>query len=985
MTTIDNVRERFRTDAATRGSYVSDASIFRRYPRAVFEPETVEDIAAALTLAREYGWPIIVRGGGTSVAGNSIGEGLVLDTSRHFNRILDIDADRGTARVQPGVICDDLRRAAAAYDLTYGPDPSTHSRCTIGGMIANNACGSHSLQWGTAADNLVELRVMTAEGKIVTLRRDGSDDPELNQRLGGIRDDHLRAFRTELGQFPRLVSGFGLHYLLSENGFHTARAFAGSEGTCGIIVEAVVRLVPAPPATAIAVLAFPSIFDAATAAARLRHSGIATAEGMGGDLLDAFVNNQGDRARFPALPGVGPNGCVAGGWLYCETAGSTAEEARQKANHLVEVAEADTTYELVDSLVVTDPDRARELWSVREAAAGLATRLPDGSEAWPSWEDSAVPPEHLADYLRSLYSLLDEHGLRGVPFGHFGEGCIHIRISFDFTTEEGIVRFRDFMTAAARVVASFGGSLSGEHGDGRARSELLPTIFTPEILEAFADFKRAFDPDGRFNPGVIVDPEPIDRAIRPGPGQLTHDFIPIHALSKDSGSMVNAVNRCVGVGLCRSDDDAMCPSFQITRDEVHSTRGRARLLSEMFRGETITDGTDSTAVKDALDLCLSCHACASECPVNVDMSKYKAEFLNQHYRHRRRPVAHHSMGRLPQLGHLLHLIPGAASAVNALLSIPVVENLVMRAGGVDSSRSMVRFSERSFQSMMQAGRRNRKPKGRSPLSRTASAATNAGTVVLWPDSFSNHLDTDVAVAAHEVLRGLGYDVVVPRGFVCCGLTLHSTGQLDAARTIITSTLQRLEPHIDGQTPVVVLEPSCASMLSEEAPELLVDDPRAPALAGQIVTLGELVMSHSVRDDIADPWPFAQVEAIALSQVHCHERSRRAHDPTTEALSRLGIEESTISTGCCGLAGNWGFEPGHAQMSRDLAERELLPRIRDLDEDALVLADGYSCRTQIREGLAAGSKPKSISPSKRGMHLAQVLHRAMFGRQEHGAP
>ncbi len=966
---LPDVEPLLRTDTATLGAYTSDASIFRRVPQAVLEPESVEQIKAGLMLAKERQWPVTLRGGGTSVAGNAIGEGLIIDVSRRFNRVLDIDPETLTARIQPGVICDDLRASAAPYGLTYGPDPSTHSRCTIGGMIANNACGSHSLAWGTAADNVEELTVLRADGSTVVLRRGGSSDQLLDEQLRAIRDEHLGEFRTKLSQFPRQVSGYGLHYLLQENGFDTAKAFAGSEGTLGIILEAVVRLVPIPRHKALAVLAFPTVFDAAAAAPLTRLPGVATSEGMGGDLLETLRISQGPEAGAN-LPGAGTEDSgsrPAGGWLFCETTGETEQEAFGRAQDLLDRFATHPDHPTTASLVVSDATEMRALWRIRESAAGLVTRLPDGGEAWPSWEDSAVPPERLADYLRALYVLLEKHGLRGIPFGHFGEGCVHLRISFTLGTDEGLSVFRAFMLDAAQLVARHGGSLSGEHGDGRARSELLPVMYSPEIMRSFLEVKTVFDPERRLNPGVLIDADAIDSGVRPAPGQRTFEFLPIHDLSRDGGSLVNAVNRCVGVGLCRSEENAMCPSFQITQDEVHSTRGRARVLSEMFRGELYPDGTDSKEVKDALDLCLSCHACADECPVNVDMSKYKTEFLHQHYKKKRRPMAHYSMGWLPLTSQLLHYVPGLASVANAALSVKPVEKLVMRLGGVDSSRSMITFATRSFQSIAKKRRRSKVADQRA-----AAAESAREKVVLWPDSFTNHMDTDVADNAYEVLTAMGYDVVVPSGFICCGLTWHSTGQLTETQRVLKGTFDRLNDWIDGSTPVVVLEPSCAAMLADEAPQLLSGDPRATTLSTQIVSLGDLVERYGEKADSGQAvWPFEALDVHGLSQVHCHERSRRAHGSTTSALERIGVDESAIETGCCGLAGNWGFEPGHGEMSRELGERELLPRIRELPETDAVIADGFSCRTQIREGLAG-----SEHETKRGVHTAQLLHSAL---------
>ena len=819
-------------------------------------------------------------------------------------------------------------------------------------MVANNACGSHSLAWGTAAENVESVKVMFADGTTATLGPNGTDNHELNMELKKLRDANLTVLRTELGRFPRQVSGYGLHHLLPENGFNTARAFAGTEGTCGIITELTVKLVEKPQATALAVLAFETVFDAAAAAATMRRPGVTTAEGMGGDLLDALRSRPGQElagSDFPGMGGPYHDGVErAGGWLFCETVADTPEAAKELAEELAAEYLGADSVRAIDAVIVTDHAAARNLWRIREASAGIVTRLPDGGEAWPYWEDSAVPPEHLADYLRDLYALMDKHGLRGIPFGHFGEGCVHVRISFTLGTAEGMAVFRSFMEEAAATVARYGGSLSGEHGDGRARSALLGTMYSESVLEAFKDFKKIFDPTGLFNPGVLVDPEEFDDRLRPGPGQRKHELLPVHVLSRDKGSLVNGVNRCVGVGLCRSDEGAMCPSFQGTGDEVHSTRGRARVLSEMFRGESLPSAYKSEEVKEALDLCLSCKACASECPVNVDMATYKSEFLHRFYEKRMRPMAHYTMGWLPVLTGILHSIPGAAVATNALLGIKPVERLVKKLGGIEPSRTMISFASESLQAWSK--KRGQEPGGPGK------------TVVLWPDSFNNHLDTFPGKAAVEVLEALGYTVIIPDGFICCGLTWHSTGQLDAARKVIAHTLKVMEPLLDAGYPVIGLEPSCTVMLGHEITELLPGDPRAAALSAAVVPFGDLVATHLPADGKPSAaWPFGPLNAGAVSQVHCHERSMGDHAGTSKVLAAVGIDEREIETGCCGLAGNWGFEPGHAELSRSLGERELFPAIRGRAAGDLVLADGFSCRVQISEGTET-----------KGMHLSQVL-------------
>ncbi|QIK64791.1 FAD-binding oxidoreductase [Leucobacter viscericola] len=964
-----------RDDLATRSVYVSDASIYRRFPEAIVEPSSVDEIREALALAQERGWSVTMRGGGTSVAGNAIGEGLIIDTSRHFNRILDIDPDRMTATIEPGVICDQLRDAAAVHGLTYGPDPSTHSRCTIGGMVGNNACGSHSVAWGTSADNLVSLVMMRADGTEVELYKGGTSDPDLSDALRGLRDANLAMLRTELGQFPRQVSGYGLHYLLSENGFDTAKAFAGSEGTLGIITQLKVKLVRKPAATALAVLSFADAIDAAAAAPRLRVPGVTTIEGMGADLLEALRSRPGREGAGAELP-------AGGGWLYCEVGGASAEEAEGIAADLPGVV-SDLA---VDSVVVSDPLRARALWEIREAGAGIVTRLPDGGEAWPGWEDSAVPPEKLADYLRDLYALLDELDLRGIPFGHFGEGCVHIRISFDFATEQGMQVYRGFLARASELVRSYGGSVSGEHGDGRARSELLEVIYSPEALTAFGQFKRIFDPKNLFNPGVLVDPEPATQGIRPGMGARTFDITPVHAFSHDGGSFAAAVNRCVGVGSCRSDIGAMCPSFQASHDENNSTRGRSRSLAEMLRGETLTDGWHSAEVREVLDLCLSCKACEAECPVNVDMATYKSEFLHHHhgsglrsfFGRRRRPRAHFTMGWMPLLMRTASKVPGSLRVLNWLESFRPIEELTKKLGGLEPQRSMITFSEQSL-----AKWHRKRSRGSAAATGLSGPTTGDAkpTVVIWPDTFTNFTATGPGQAAIEVLEAMGYRVLIPMGDVCCGLTWHSTGQLDMTKRMLQQTLDTMGPLLDAGYPVLGLEPSCTVMLQKESTELLPDDPRAARLSRQTVSFGSFVADHLAA---GGEWPFARLGGSradsgagagspadpkpqrAVCQVHCHQKSNAGYGDELAILEKLGVATDVVGGGCCGLAGNWGFEPGHFEMSQTLGERELFPKIRAAGSEDLVIADGFSCRVQISQGTDA-----------EGLHLAEVMRRALI--------
>ncbi|MGO2549569.1 FAD-binding and (Fe-S)-binding domain-containing protein [Corynebacterium casei] len=935
-------RTGMREDMTTRAAYSSDASIFRRIPKAVLEPKSVEDIRDGIAVAKARGWSIISRGGGTSVAGNAIGTGLIIDTSRYFNRILDIDGDNRTATVEPGVVCDALRDAVSEHGLTYGPDPSTHSRCTIGGMVANNACGSHSVAYGTAAENLVSVTIMLANGEEVTFGSNGVSDEGIDKQMHQLVDAHANLIDAELGRFPRQVSGYGLHYLLDKHGFDAAKAIAGTEGTVGVITKMTVKLVEVPKVKALAVLAFETVYDAASAAARLRLPGVATIEGMGGDLLDALRSKRGQEKAGGNLPG-NRKGIPAGGWLYCEVGGDSLEEAEALAETVAAFVAT------VDSVVVSNPQEMRELWRIREASAGVVTRLPDGGEAWPNWEDSAVPPENLADYLRDLYALMDKYSLRGIPFGHFGEGCVHVRISFDFGSEEGIEIFNKFMNEAAELVSSYDGSLSGEHGDGRARSALLDRMYSEEMRALFKQFKNILDPDGLFNPGVLVDPDEVTEGLRMAPGQRTFELTPVHKFSHDRGSMVNAVNRCVGVSACRSEENSMCPSFQITGDEVHSTRGRARLLSEMFRGESVADGYKSEEVLEALDLCLSCKACASECPVNVDMATYKSEFLHKHYKGKIRPMAHYMMGWLPLLGHIAHKVPLLPRIIDMSMRTPVLRTVIAKVGGLDTSRPLIRFAPSSLRKWHKKRSNNQATK----------------TVVLWPDSFNASLDTSPATAAVEVLETLGYRVEIPQEFVCCGLTWHSTGQLDMTQRVLKQTAKVMKPYTDRGLTVIGIEPSCTVMLKGEATELS-DDPAIHQLAKSTVSFAEFV-APLIKEKV-DSGEIQPANISALTQVHCHEKSLGDPQHSAKLLDALGVSQSDIETGCCGLAGNWGFEKGHAEVSMALGERELFPKVRAASaEGSAVIADGFSCRTHIDQG--TGFAPQ---------HVAEIVRNVLKG-------
>lgn len=920
------VRGEVRFDTTARALTTMDASNYRRVPLGVVAPRDADDVAAALDVCRERGVPVVARGGGTSIAGQATGTGVVLDFTRHMNRVLALDPGARTAVVQPGLVLDRLQEAAAPHGLRFGPDPSTHSRCTLGGMIGNNSCGSHSVAWGTTADNVRELAVVTARGRRLRLGPGWAGAPE---GLRTLVEGELARLRTGFPELPRRISGYALDALLPERGADVARSFCGSEGTLGVLTEAVVRLVEAPRARALAVLGYADESAAAQAAAGLLPYRPLTVEGMAADLVPS--------------PAVLPRG---GAWLFVEAGGESEAEARARAEVIRRAAD------VVDALVVTDPGGQRALWRVREDASGTATRMPDGTEAWPGWEDCAVPPARLGAYLRDFRALLAAHGLRGTPYGHFGDGCIHVRIDFDLLTGKGVARFRAFSEELADLVVAHGGSLSGEHGDGQARAELLPRMYGAQTVALFERAKAVWDPDDLLNPGMLVRPHPLDANLRFAP--LPRRPVDVaFGYPADGGDFPAAVRRCVGVAKCRTTTvggpSVMCPSFRATGEEEHSTRGRARLLHEMLAGEVITDGWRSIEVRDALDLCLSCKGCRSDCPVGVDMATYKAEFLHHHYAGRRRPAAHHSMGRLPQW---LRAVDRTRTAplVNALAGIRPLARLGKRLGGIAAEREIPRLAAQTF-SRWWGGRRR-------------PAGARGAEVVLWPDTFTEHLTPSVGRAAVRVLEAAGLDVTLPpalprrRSRVCCGLTYVSTGQLDRARTVMRRTLDLMTPVLESGAPVVVLEPSCAAALRTDLPELLSDDPRAQRLASRVLTFAECL------DRLAPDWIPPRLDRPAVGQTHCHQHAVLGDGPDRRLRAAAGLT-GDLSGGCCGLAGDFGFARGHYAVSAACAEEQLLPAVREAPEGAVVLADGFSCRTQLEQ-----------LGGVRGRHLAEVLAQAL---------
>jgi FAD/FMN-containing dehydrogenase/Fe-S oxidoreductase len=946
-----------RFDAGSRSAYSTDASNFRQLPIGVVIPCSVAAAVEAVAVCREHGAPLLSRGGGTSLAGQCTNAAVILDWTKYCHRLESVDADARLCVVEPGIVLDELNRRLAPTGLRFGPEPATHPNCTLGGMIGNNSCGATAQRTGKVVDNVRRLEVLLYDGtRFWCGETDGEAEREI-AAAGGRRaeiyaalrrlaDTYGDEIRARFPGIPRRVSGFNLDSLLEEHGFDVAGLLVGSESTLVTVLRAELELVPIIKERTLVVLAYSDIAKAADAV-----PAIAAHEPIALEGLDRrLIRDQELKHEHEEAIGELPEG---GGWLMVQFGGDTREEATRRAKGLLEAlqeSEDDAQAQLLD-----EPEHEAQLWQVREAGLGATAHVPGRRDTWEGFEDSAVPPERLGDYLRDLEALYERFGYASdsAPslYGHFGHGCVHTRIPFDLYSEHGVAEYRRFLIEAADLVARYGGSLSGEHGDGQTRGELLPRMFGPRLPRAFAELKAIFDPDAKMNPGKVVHPFPLDANLRLGGDWRPRSLGRLHfAYPDDGGSFVQAANRCVGVGKCRQHASAgsvMCPSYQATLEEEHSTRGRARLLFEMLDGHgdgLITDGWRSDAVRDALDLCLACKGCRVDCPVNVDMATYKAEFLAHHYAGRLRPRSAYSLGWLPAVGHAVTRT-GLARAVNAVSRRARGRRLAGRLGGLED-RPLPAFAAETLQRW--AARRPPTPGGR-------------GEMLLFPDTFTNLMHPHVGRATVRVLEAAGWSVRIPRAPLCCGLTWISTGQLSVAKRVLARTAARLAAHVQDGGWVVVLEPSCTAVFRSDAPELFPGDENVERLAERTLTFAELLADHS------DGWQPPVIGGEALVQVHCHQHAILGWDADARLLAAAGVHAERLDSGCCGLAGNFGFEPGHLAVSAACAERALLPAVRAADEHTALLADGFSCRTQIHQLDSAG---------REAVHTAELLARAL---------
>lgn len=1020
---LTDLRTLIDVDASsgTRARYSSDAGLTRIPPLAVAFPRTPEQAIAAFDLARAHGVPLTARGGGTSCASNAIGPGLVLDFSRHMNRVISIDPEARTATVEPGCVGSTLQAAAAKHGLRFGPDPSSQNRATIAGMVANNACGPHATAWGRTSDNIVSLDCVDGQGRRFTATT--SHDAALSDvpGLASLIDSNLAPIRTELGRFKRQVSGYSLEHLTPGGGRNLAAMLAGTEGTLVLILSITVRLVPLPDAPVLAALGYRSMIEAADdVPALLSHDPLAV-EGMDRRLVDVVRAHKGPGA-VPALP-------EGEGWLLVEVGapGEDVTASLERARALCADSAA------IDTVVYPPGAQASALWRIRADGAGLGGRTPPDGEgggdqqAWPGFEDAAVPPENLGAYLRDFTALMEEFDIDGLLYGHFGDGCVHVRLAMPLETPEGVAHSRAFLQSAARICAAHGGSVSGEHGDGRARGELLRFMYSPAMLDLFARVKHVFDPDNLLNPGVLAAPmdeaEAASRArarnagvagvsgvagtagnsggaleLQPGVDPLDYGLRRVaarpmpadggFAFTHDGGDFTAAVHRCTGVGKCRAGVSGtfMCPSYLATREEKDVTRGRARILQEAANSQLVK-AIDSPEVLEALDLCLACKACSADCPAGVDMARYRSEALFRTYRGRIRPLSHYTLGWLPRLTRVTARVPGLAAVANAVMSVTPLRSLAFRIIGLDPRRGMPALQSGTFTAW---ARRHSLLAGSGPTltpddavsSGTASsdAATDAREregatassmadspilsgprdpsgrpyALVWADSFSQTLDDAGARAVVDVLETNGFAPIVAPD-ACCGLTWITTGQLAGAKKHLASLLGVLAPFAASGIPIVGVEPSCTAVLRDDLLDLLPEDPRSALVSSATRTLAEVL---SALPASARHLPSLEgVEIVA--QPHCHHYSVMGWDTDQALLESLGARVRRLE-GCCGLAGNFGMEAGHYDLSVAVASHSLLPSLA-AQPDAVYLADGFSCRTQAAQLAGRG-----------GVHLATLL-------------
>lgn len=935
-----------RMNAGDRALYATDASNYRQVPVGVILPRHKHDVIVAMEICRRHGAPITSRGAGTSLAGQCCNVAMILDMSKYMNRVLELDPDRKVAVVEPGVVLDQIRSDARRHNLTFGSDTSTHEYATIGGSIGNNACGVHSILSGRTSDNVHELEILTYDGLHTRVGKTSDEEyqkilekegrkAEIYRNLRGLGEKYASLIRERFPDIPRRVSGYNLDDLLPECGFHVARSLVGSEGTCVAFLEATMHLVYRPPFRTLAVLGYPDIYvagDHVPDVMDLKPVGLEAID----DVLISNLRAKGIHVEDLRMLPEGKS------FLLAEFGGESQPEATEHARRALQGCGA------ISHALFEDSAEQDIFWSIRESGLGATAKVPALEDTWEGWEDSAVAPEKLGKYLRDLRKLYDEYGYSCSLYGHFGQGCVHTRIDFGLKNAAGIAKFRRFLGDAANLVVSYGGSFSGEHGDGQSKAEFLPKLYGPELVQAFREFKAIWDSQNKMNPGKVVDPYRVDENLRMGADYNPRVLPTVFHYPDDRNSFGYAMERCVGVGKCRrTESGTMCPSYMVTREEKHSTRGRARLLFEMVQGDVIgKNGWRDPSVKEALDLCLSCKACKGECPMHVDMATYKAEFNYHYFKGRLRPLPAYTMGLIYFWARLASRMPSIA---NFFTRSAFAGTLMKKLAGIAPQREIPPFAKETFRKWHDG--RQRRERGNESREK----------VILWPDTFNNYFHPEIAIAATEALEELGFHVILPRQDLCCGRPLYEYGMINLAKRKLAAIVEALRPEIRAGTPVIGLEPSCVSTFRDELPNLFSQDEDAHRLSQQTVTLGEFLSQH------ADELDLPRFSGKAIIHFHCHHRASMSLKSDEDVFRRLGLAYRVLDSGCCGMAGAFGFEKKNYEVSVACAERVLLPEVKKAGEETMIISDGFSCRQQIDQ-----------LDGRVALHLAQVLRMAQTG-------
>lgn len=940
-----------RFSEGDRALYATDSSNYRQPPIGIVLPKTKEDIVTTIKACKEFGIPVLGRGTGTSLAGQTTNAAVIIDCSKYYNKILHINPKEKTAIVQPGCVLDDLQQAAEPHQLVFGPDPSTHHSCSLGGMIGNNACGVHSVlaadkaDGARTSDNVISMEIITADGDI--FQTGVTDEKEIDQliknngkqgekyaQMKKLRDEYQDLIREKFPKIPRRVSGYNLDDLLPEKGFNVARALAGSEGTLGFISEVKLQLVDKSKFITMAVIGFKDVYVAGDYVKKVMEYHPEACEGMDEVLINLMKRKQLHTSYLRELP-------EGNGWLMLEFGGKTRKEATDKAKKLADDIKKDK--EVLDIRIFEDDETQGHIWLMRESGLGVTAHVPGQKDSWEGWEDSAAPPEKMGDYMRELRKLYEKYNYHGTFYGHFGQGIVHTRIDFGLKSKEGVAQFRSFIKEASELVTSFGGSLSGEHGDGQSRAEMLEIMYGKELVQAFEQFKKIWDPENLFNPHKVVFPYRIDQNLRYGPNYNPPQLKTKFSYPEDNNSFAYAMERCVGVGKCRkTDTGTMCPSYMVTKEEKHSTRGRSRLLFEMVQGQVIgKKGWKDKNVHEALSLCLACKACKSECPVNVDMATYKAEFRYHYYKNRLKPATAYSMGLIDMWARVASKIPGIA---NFFTQTPPFSTIIKKLAGIASKRQMPKFAKKTFRQHFFSKKRY---------------ATDKPKVILWADTFNNYLLPQTAIAAVEVLEYAGYEVMVPAKHLCCGRPLYDFGMLKRAKSYLQEILDFLAPEIEAGIPIVGLEPSCVSVFKEEMLNFFPGHENARRLAANITMLSEFLAKEGLEDKMP------KLKAKAKLHQHCHHKSVLNNEGELKLMQNIGLDLHQIDSGCCGMAGSFGFEKENYEVSLACGERRLKPEVESADKDTLIIADGFSCREQIKD-----------MSNINALHTAEVLQLAI---------